>query len=102
MAKRKLHNSTVMTSSFRGSMCLLIVKPQTSPAPPVFKVAKEALDQLPREGFEFRILDAFLTHAPTTEGVEVIASDIVEASKQEGGLVRLANFYKDGLLLPSE
>jgi hypothetical protein len=64
--------------------------------------ARARVNQLPRHYAEFRILDALLTHAPTAEGVEVIARDIIAASEEEDGLVQLAGLYKTGLLLPSE
>jgi len=38
----------------------------------------------------------------TTEGMEVIATDIIAASEEEDGLVQLAKFYMTGLILPSE
>jgi len=47
-----------------------------------------------------RLLKALLTHAPTTEGMLVIATDIIAASEEEDGLALLAKFYTTGLILP--
>jgi hypothetical protein len=55
-----------------------------------------------RNTTEFRLLDALLTHAPTEEGVSVIATDIVTASTEQNSFQQLAEFYKAGLLLPSK
>ena len=51
---------------------------------------------------DIRLLKALLKHAPTDEGMLVIATDIITASEQENGLALLAKFYTTGLLLPSE
>jgi hypothetical protein len=49
-----------------------------------------------------RLLKALLEHAPTSEGIWVIASDIIVASEKHDGLAQLAEFYTTGLLLSSE
>jgi hypothetical protein len=64
--------------------------------------ARAKLQGLARDSIEFRLLDALLTHAPTIEGLHVIAADIIAASAELDGLERLAEFYKTGLLLPSK
>jgi hypothetical protein len=64
--------------------------------------AQEELKALPSNDVNHRLLKALLDHAPTIEGVEVIATDIIEASKKKDGLVNLARFYTTGLILPSE
>ena len=64
--------------------------------------ARETLRSLAEDSFPYRLLDAFLTHAPTAEGVGVIATEIIVASAEPDGLDRLAEFYKTGLLLPSK
>ena len=64
--------------------------------------ARIQLESLDKNSQTFRLLDAFLTHAPTAEGVDVIASDIVTASAVQGGLDELAEFYTTGLILPSK
>ena len=48
------------------------------------------------------LLKAPLKHAPTDEGMLVIATDIITTSEQKNGLALLAKFYMTGLLLPSE
>ena len=65
-------------------------------------IAQEKLEALPSNDVNHRLLKALLEHAPTTEGVEVIARDIIAASEEEDGLVQLARFYTTGLILPSE
>ena len=65
-------------------------------------MARDKLKALPSDGVDHRLLQALLTHAPTNEGVEVIATDIIAASEEEDGLKDLARFYTTGLILPSE
>jgi hypothetical protein len=65
-------------------------------------LAQEKLQVLAPDTLEFRVLDALLAHAPTAQGVLVIANDIIDASTQQNGFVQLANFYTSGLILPSE
>lgn len=64
--------------------------------------ARTKLQALANNSIEFRLLNALLTHAPTIGGRDVIATDIVAASVEPHGLEELAQFYKTGLLLPSE
>jgi hypothetical protein len=59
-------------------------------------------DQKDTSSTDIRLLKALLKHAPTAEGIWVIATDIITASAQEGGLALLAKLYTTGLLLPSE
>jgi hypothetical protein len=65
-------------------------------------IAQEKLNALPSNNVNHRLLKALLEHAPTTEGVEVVATDIIAASEEEDGLVQLARLYTTGLILPSE
>jgi hypothetical protein len=65
-------------------------------------IAQEVLDVLPKNDVNRRLLKALLENAPTADGVEVIATDIIAASEEENGLVQLAGFYTTGLILPSE
>ena len=58
------------------------------------------LQSLRNDSIAFCLLNALLANAPTVEGVEVIATDITNASEQSDGLDQLAEFYKTGLLLP--
>ena len=64
--------------------------------------ARTLLQGLANDSFEFLLLDALLTYAPTIEGRDVIASDILNASVELNGFIQLAQHYKTGLLLPSE
>ena len=64
--------------------------------------ARTKLQALASDSIEFRLLNALLTHAPTIGGRDVIATDIIAASVEPHGLKELAQFYKTGLLLPSE
>jgi hypothetical protein len=64
-------------------------------------IAQEMLGVLPGNDVNRRLLTALLKNAPTAEGVEVIATDIIAASEEEDGLVQLARFYTTGLILPS-
>jgi hypothetical protein len=64
--------------------------------------ARTKLQELPNDSIEFRLLNALLTHAPTIQGQDVIATDIITASGEPDGLQQLAQFYTIGLLLPSE
>lgn len=59
------------------------------------------LQSLPKDGINFRVLTALLEHAPTADGVSVIADHIVTASEEPDGLDQLANFYITELLVPS-
>ena len=68
----------------------------------VVKAAQENLNVLDKETNDFRLLSALLAHAPTVEGLRVIAEDINDASGQPNGLAYLAEFYRTGLFLPSE
>jgi hypothetical protein len=72
----------------------------------IVKKAEEVLrdPNLPNESLNFRLLNALrvLKSAPTTEGLRIIATDIITASEQEDGLDQLAEFCTQGLLLPSE
>jgi len=52
-------------------------------------IAQERLNALPSNNVNHRLLKALLEHAPTTEGVEVVATDIIAASEEEDGLVQL-------------
>ena len=63
-------------------------------------MAQEKLNALPSG--DHNLLKALLENAPTTEGVQVIVTDIIAASEREDGLVQLARFYTAGLILPSE
>jgi len=65
------------------------------------EAAREKLQVLAKHSIAFRLLDAFLTHAPTIEGVDVIAGDILAASTQPDGFEQLADLYKINFLLPS-
>jgi hypothetical protein len=69
---------------------------------PTAEIARAKLQSLTKDSIEFRLLCALLTHAPTVEGVGVIARDIIEASAVHDGLDQLAKFYIKGLLLPSK
>jgi hypothetical protein len=60
------------------------------------------LNDLPSQDVNCRLLKALLEYAPTAEGKEVIASDIIAASEEEDGLMHLARFYTTGLILPRE
>ncbi|KAF8228325.1 hypothetical protein L208DRAFT_1292181 [Tricholoma matsutake] len=62
--------------------------------------ARAKLQSLRKDSIAFCLLNALLANAPTVEGVEVIATDIIDASEQSDGLDQLAEFYKTGLLLP--
>jgi hypothetical protein len=79
---------------------------QTAPSAPatesIIETAREKLQGTDQDSIAFRLLNALLTHAPTVEGVRVIAEDIVDASAELDGLIRLADFYKTGLILPSK
>ncbi|KIJ97904.1 hypothetical protein K443DRAFT_9560 [Laccaria amethystina LaAM-08-1] len=63
-------------------------------------IADGKLKDLPSKDVNRRLLKALLEYAPTTEGKEVIASDIIAASEEEDGLTQLARFYTTGLILP--
>ena len=63
--------------------------------------ARAKLQSLRKDSITFCLLNALLANAPTVEGVEVVATDIIDASEQSDGLDQLAEFYKIGLLLPS-
>lgn len=63
--------------------------------------ARLKLQSLPKDGINFRILDALLEHAPTAKGVSVIVNHIITASEEPDGLNQLANFYITELLIPS-
>ena len=65
-------------------------------------IAQDKLKALPSDDVNHRLLKALLTCAPTIEGEEIIASDIIDASEQKDGLAQLAEFYITGLILPSE
>jgi hypothetical protein len=65
-------------------------------------IAQDKLKALPSDDVNHRLLQVLLKYAPTTEGVEVIATDIIAVSEEEDGLVQLAEFYTTGLILPSE
>jgi hypothetical protein len=65
-------------------------------------IAQDKLKALLSDDVNRRLLQALLMHAPTNEGVETIATDIIAASEEEDGLVQLARFYTTGLILPSE
>jgi hypothetical protein len=66
-------------------------------------IAEGKLKALPSNDVNHRLLKALLEHAPTAEGVEVIAGDIIAASEEEeDGLVQLARFYTTGLIIPRE
>ena len=65
-------------------------------------MARDKLKAFPSDDVDHRLLLALLTHAPTNEGVEIIATDIIAASEEEDGLKQLAKFYTRGLILPSE
>jgi hypothetical protein len=82
-----------------GAGSALSAGPPTSTS--TAEAAHAKLESLAKDSIPFRLLNALLTHAPTVEGVGVIASDIIAASAEPGGLDRLAEFYKTGLLLPS-
>jgi len=65
--------------------------------------AREKLQVLARDSIAFRLLDVLLTRAPTEEGSDVIARDIIDASTEPDGFDQLAQFYTIGLLfLPSK
>lgn len=66
------------------------------------QIAHEKLQGTDDDSIEFRLLNALLTHAPTAEGVDVIATDIITASSEPDGLKQLAEFYETCLLLPSK
>jgi hypothetical protein len=76
--------------------------PSSSIGGSVTILAQEKLDALPRNNVNYRILQALLENAPTKDGEAVIAADIITASEEENGLVRLAEFCTTGLILPSE
>lgn len=63
-------------------------------------IANGKLKDLLRKDVNYRLLKALLEYAPTAEGKEVIASDIIAASEEEDGLMQLARFYTTGLILP--
>ena len=65
-------------------------------------IAQEKLKALPSNDVNHHLLNFLLEHALTTEGVEVIATDIIAVSEEEDSLVQLARFYTTGLILPSE
>ena len=64
-------------------------------------IALEKLKALPKDHVDHRLLKALLNHAPTAEGIQVIATDIITASEEKNGLAQLARFYMTGLILPS-
>jgi hypothetical protein len=68
-----------------------------TPSSTTVSTARAKLQGLARDSIEFRLLDALLTHAPTIEGLDVIATDIIAASAELDGLEWLAEFYKTGL-----
>ena len=65
-------------------------------------IADGKLKDLPSKDVNCRLLKALLEYAPTAEGKEVIASDIIAASEEEDSLMQLARFYTTGLILPRE
>ena len=66
-------------------------------------IADRKINDLPSKDVNCRLLRALLEYAPTVEGKQVIASDIVVASEEEeNGLMQLARFYTTGLILPRE
>ena len=64
--------------------------------------ARAALEGLPEDQNPFLVLNALLDYAPTDKGRRQIAEDIITASDEEDGFQLLADFYKNGLLLPSK
>lgn len=65
-------------------------------------IARNKLKQLPSNGLDHCVLLALLMYAPTNDGMEVIATDIIAASEEKDGLQQLAKFYITGLILPSK
>ena len=65
-------------------------------------IADRKINDLPSKDVNCRLLRALLKYAPTVEGKQVIASDIIVASEEENGLMQLARFYTTGLILPRE
>ena len=59
-------------------------------------------NNLSSKDVSYRLLKAFLECAPTAEGKEVIASDLIAASEEEDGLMQIARFYTTGLILTPE